>query len=153
MSKKKLSVLIFIIVLLLTYFTTACSRNFKSSESSLQQELQTVEENKTVNYQQEIEYIECVRGATLYDYPNVTVGYAFDNYFGESDWYEFYDDYGNHLIEVTGIGYEKGNRVFINVQLILYDNGEFEWWALWVNDDLRSDSDLQSFIEAVFNPK
>lgn len=100
----------------------------------------------------QIDYIELVRGGTLYDYPWITVGEAFDSFFGQSNWYEFYDDYNNHIIEIEGYGYEYDQYVLINVQFILYPNGEFESWALWVDGELRSDADLQSFIEAVFNP-
>lgn len=98
------------------------------------------------------DYIDSIRGGTLYDYPDITVGDAFDYYFGETNWYEFYDDYNNHIIEVEGIGYEYGEYVIINFQFILYSNGEFETWGLWVNDELRSDYELESFIDAVFNP-
>lgn len=99
----------------------------------------------------EFYYIDLIRGGTLYDYPWVTVGDAFDYYFGESNWYEFYDDYNNHIIEVEGIGYEYGEYVLINVQFILYSNGEFESWGLWVNGELRSDTELRDFIDTVFN--
>lgn len=97
-------------------------------------------------------YIDIVRAGAFYDYPYVTIGDAFDYYFGQSNWYEFYDSYNNHIIEVEGIGYEYGEYVVINLQFILYPNGEFETWGLWVDGKLRSDSDLRSFIEAVFNP-
>lgn len=106
----------------------------------------------TKNIVPNTDYIEAIRQGTLYDYPWVTVGDAFDYYFGETNWYEFYDDYNNHIIEVEGIGYEYEEYVLINVQFILYPNGEFESWGLWVNGELRSDYDLQAFIEAVFNP-
>ena len=100
----------------------------------------------------QIDYIEYIRSGSLYDYPYVTVGEAFDNFFGESNWYEFYDDYNNHIIEIEGYGYEYEEYVLINVQFILYPNGEFQTWALWVDGELRSDADLQGFIDAVFNP-
>lgn len=100
----------------------------------------------------QIDYIEYIRSGSLYDYPYVTVGEAFDNFFGESNWYEFYDDYNNHIIEIEGYGYEYEEFVLINVQFILYPNGEFETWGLWVDGELRTDADLQGFIDAVFNP-
>lgn len=110
--------------------------------------------SKTIvpNTSTQIDYIELIRDGYLYDYPWITVGDAFDSFFGPSNWYEFYDDYNNHIIEIEGYGYEYDQYVLINVQFILYPNGEFESWALWVDGKLRSDADLQSFIDAVFNP-
>ena len=74
----------------------------------------------------EKQYINTTKAQTFTNYPDVTVGEAFDNFFTDPEWSAFKADNGQIVVEFTGKCYYNSEEVETCLQFVEDDNGIFQ---------------------------
>ena len=105
-----------------TIFTfSGCSKD----AASLQNEVMSVFDDK---------YITQVKKGHLQMAPNITIGEAFADFFGEPKWESFESTDGQRVVEFTGRCTWQDKPAICKMQFIIKDGGTFETGAVKIND-------------------
>jgi hypothetical protein len=91
-----------------------------------------------------------VREGSFEDYPNTTIGEAFDNFFGSSSWRSFTADSGETIVEFTGRCTYMDEEVDALLQFEILENDRFEFVHLSLNDISQNDITKWALIEKVY---
>lgn len=84
------------------------------------------------------------------DYPDITYGEAFDNFFGSPMWEYLGGENKEDIVEFTGYYTYQNTEVKVRVQFILNEDGTFTSGALSFNDVLQSQLITKSTLEKAF---
>ena len=100
-----------------------------------------------------LDHITYVKDGSFYDYPRVTVGEAFDDYFDTGRWEYVSENTPYDIVTFTGEVFIWENHV-VQVEFILdYPSDSFEVSEVIIDGiSLRSENDIGLFIDEVFNP-
>lgn len=97
--------------------------------------------------------VSSVKNATPLDYPNVTYGEAFGEYFHNPQWRHFKSDTGKDIVEFTGNCLFQDAEVEATIQFLLNtDTGTTEIAFLALNDIPQNKLYLSALLSKVFQP-
>ena len=97
------------------------------------------------------EIIALVKNGTLSNYPNKTVGVAFDSFFSSPKWESGVTSDGDTFVNVRGKASFAGNNVNAAVQFFVdVDNGTFEYHAFEMNEVPQSNFIFWSLLEKIY---
>jgi hypothetical protein len=96
--------------------------------------------------------VDFVKEGTLDGYPDVTVGEAFEQFFGNPHWEFFEAETGESVIEFTGDCTYQEVDVEANLQFILHDD-TFEVGALSFNEVPQTELITNALLKKVFEMK
>lgn len=71
-------------------------------------------------------YVNAVKNGNLHSYPNMTIGAAFDKFFGSPKWRGYDADNGKKVAEFTGKFMHMGKQADFLVQYTVENDGSFE---------------------------
>lgn len=95
--------------------------------------------------------VQAIKGGTLGDYQDVTVGEAFDKFFVNPAWYSFDATTGEKVVEFSGNCFYQNVEVEAKLQFILSDdNTSFEIGALSFNDVPQMELMKWQLIEKIY---
>ncbi|HLQ70778.1 MAG TPA: DUF2628 domain-containing protein [Bacillota bacterium] len=92
-----------------------------------------------------------VKHGNLYDYPDVTVDEAFNDFFDEGKWKYQKGSSSFKMVEYRGVKKFDGEDYNIKIDFILDDDDEFHFNRIVVDGDELNDYEVQQFIEFVFD--
>jgi len=92
-----------------------------------------------------------VEYCTLYEYPDVMVGEAFDEFFDSGKWKHQKSNSSFKMVDYTGVKTFDGEEHDINIHIILNNDDEFHFNRIIVDGEELDDYDSQLFIEFVFD--
>lgn len=97
------------------------------------------------------DHIAYVKDGSFYDYPTVTVGEAFDDYFDDGSWEYVSDNTPYDIVTFTGEIFILGNHQ-VEVEFLLdYTTDSFEIREVIIDGiSLTSDDDIGLFIDEIF---
>ena len=79
-------------------------------------------------------YVTLVKGGTLQMAPDVKIGKAFDNFFGNTKWKSFESTDGKRVVEFVGDCTWNNKEAECCVQFIILSDMTFELGAVTIND-------------------
>lgn len=98
----------------------------------------------------EKQYINTTKAQTFTNYPDVTVGEAFDNFFTDPEWSAFKADNGQIVVEFTGKCYYNSEEVETCLQFVEDDNGIFQDNYLSFDDISQDKLTEKALLNSVF---
>jgi len=99
----------------------------------------------------EDKYVRLVKGGTLNEYPQASVGEAFGGFLSNAKWKSLVADDGNRYVNVTGGATYLEKDVEIVVQFLVdYDEEMFEIYAFEINGVPQSNYILWGLLEATY---
>lgn len=97
------------------------------------------------------DYVPVVKDGKLKNYPDKTVGEAFEAFFEEPSWESFEAENGKQAVNFNGKCEYMGEKVNCLVQFIIDDDGEsFELYAVEINGDPISEIEILAMLEAIY---
>jgi hypothetical protein len=125
--------------------------------SSVQETVEDVANEVSKEVEKEINELDprasFVKNGTLDGYPDMTVGEAFEQFFGNPQWEYFEADTGESVVEFTGDCVYQEVDVEANLQFILHEDDTFEVGALSFNDVLQSELITNALLAKTFDPE
>ena len=96
--------------------------------------------------------VNMVKSGHFSQYPDKTIGKAFDNFFGSPSWKNFSADDGRNVVEFAGKATIDGQSVSVKIQFVVdKQTGSFEVASFSVNDLSQNLLTLNSLEETIFN--
>jgi hypothetical protein len=96
--------------------------------------------------------VNLVKTGSFSQYPNKTIGQAFDNFFGSPSWKSFSGENGSDVVEFNGKATIGGQAVKVKIQFTVdKKSGSFEVAHFSVNDLSQNLLTLASLQETIFN--
>lgn len=71
-------------------------------------------------------YVMAVKSGALYDYPDETIGDAFNDFFSDPEWKSFVSDDGRTIVEFNGGCTFDGEDAQCCIQFEVFEDGTFE---------------------------
>ncbi|WP_251444041.1 hypothetical protein [Veillonella intestinalis] len=78
--------------------------------------------------------VKVVRNGNFYDYPNIPIGEAFDDFFEDSKWESFTSDDNRIIVDFKGKCLYNDKKANVHMQFTLYNNQSFEVTYSSIND-------------------
>ncbi|GAA0342312.1 hypothetical protein GCM10008967_35880 [Bacillus carboniphilus] len=95
--------------------------------------------------------VSTVKEGSLYEYPDKTVGKAFDDFFVDPKWEYFLSTEDEHVVEFNGVAEYYGEDAMITIQFIIDEvTEEFEIYWFGVDDVEESDYVLFDLLDTVY---
>lgn len=82
-------------------------------------------------------------------YPNITVGEAFENYFGDTEWKSFKAD-GKKIVEFTGECSVYGEIADAKIQFVIEDDS-FEIYHMSIDGENLSQVEIAAVLTKIMN--
>ena len=96
-------------------------------------------------------YVKMVKAGILNDYPNKTVGEAFDSFMGNARWESGISSEGQRFVNVKGSILYANERVEAAIQFLIdYDNGTFEYNACEFNGVPQTNFMFQALLGKIY---
>jgi hypothetical protein len=118
-------------VILFFFFTLVSCSSVKDTVEDVAKEVSKEVEKEINSLDPRVDF---VKNGTLDNYPDITIGDAFEQFFGNPHWEFFEADTGETVIDFTGDCVYQEVDVEANLQFILNDDDTFEVGALSFND-------------------
>ena len=96
-------------------------------------------------------YVRFVKNGILHDYPNQTVGKAFDNFMWNAEWESFIATDGNRYVNVTGIIIYAEKEVEATIQFFVdIESDKFDCRSCVFNDIQQSNDMLLALLYKIY---
>ncbi|MFD3157276.1 hypothetical protein ACFIJ5_10510 [Haloimpatiens sp. FM7330] len=139
---KKITIILLVFIALL--FSACSSTAVDNASKEASDQLQNISNKNN-------KYVLMVKDGHPTDYPDVTYGKSFDNFFGSPTWKYFKSDDGRDVVEFTGDCTYRESKVKARLQFILkVDDGTFEAGALSFNEVPQENVVTLSLLGNVF---
>lgn len=128
---------------------SGCGESEQTTPSS-SEEVEEVEEVAGNAATEEKSKIPAVKEGTLEDYPDQSVGAAFDSYFSQPEWNDASVKEGKKLVEFTGdFVYEQENMT-ASIQFLVDENDDFEIEEVSYNGVPQNEVNTTSLFTSIF---
>lgn len=132
-------------------FTCGCSEpTAKDTQEKVEDVVQEVADQAKNIADKENENVLSVKNGYPENYPDVTFGDAFDNFFGSPTWKYFEGENGEDVVEFTGYCTYQDVEVKARLQFVLNDDGTFTSGALSFNEVPQSQLITSAMLEKAF---
>ena len=97
------------------------------------------------------DYVSIVKDGNFYDYPDKTVGEAFESFFADPSWEYFESTDGKDIVEFNGKCEYYGEEVKCAIQFeVNSDDGTFEVYAAKLDGDLLTQIEINALLAVIF---
>ncbi|MCM1191283.1 MAG: zinc ribbon domain-containing protein [Butyrivibrio sp.] len=98
-------------------------------------------------------YVQMIKNGTLDDYPQKTVGDAFDDYLGSPKWESGIAEDGTRVVNVTGeiMYYDKKTDILVQFVFEDEEEGIFSYYACELNGVPQNNLFFWGLLEAIYN--
>lgn len=147
-KKRKMHIMMMIAALC---FVCGCSElSEKDTQEKAEDVVQEVVDQVENIADKEDENVLSVKNGYPENYPDITFGDAFDNFFGSPTWKYFEGENGEDVVEFTGYCTYQDVEVKARLQFILNGDGTFTSGALSFNDVPQSQLITSAMLEKAF---
>lgn len=94
-------------------------------------------------------YIQSVKGGSLYQYSEESIGKVLDTVFVDTDW-SYYETEGRHIVEFVGMHYSAEGNNEAKIYFDVKEGGTFEVFSIVVDGREFFDFEYRPFMNIVF---
>lgn len=142
----KKNIFIILLILFVAIIFVNCGNDDSNSNTN-----SNINTTRPINTKSNNLYVNTILDGTFYDYPNTSVGKAFDNFFANPKWEYFKSEDGSHIVEFQGEAMLGDEDVLIGIQFeIDINTGRFEIVWFGVNGESQPDYERDEWLEVVY---
>ncbi len=96
------------------------------------------------------EYVKGIKTGVFEEFPEPTIGEAFESFFDDPEWDSFTTEEGLTVVEFNGVCTLDGEEADCCVQFLIAEDGSFETYYAEINEEALSEEDIVVMYEIIY---